>query len=434
MKVTFIRPTMVKGIRSSDAMHPLAFAVLAGLTPPDVEIEFFDERIEEIPEHLQSDLVAISVQTFTARRAYEIAQGFMQEKIPVVLGGYHPTFRTAEALQHADSVVVGPAEGVWERVVKDANAGALAKIYRRDTPLMLDGISYDRTVFKGKQYSSFVPVEFIRGCKYACEFCSVASFNQNKYVARPISEVIEEIKKLETKNIILIDDNIFADEKKAMELFHALIPLKIRWGAQASIDIVNNDEVLSLMARSGCRVVSIGFESLNTKNLKKMNKGFNTAKTDYKAAIKKIYGHGIMIQAFFLLGYDYDTADTFDQTIEFALQHKFFLAGFNTLTPQPGTRLFQRYKAERRLLDENWWLNEKYKYGEVMFQPKNMSSEELKKGCIKARMQFYKYAQILKRSIGDRMTISKLKNLGIHFAGNLIARREILQKMKNIQA
>lgn len=285
---------MVKGIRSSDAMHPLAFAVLAGLTPSDVEIEFFDERIEEIPEQLHSDLVAISVQTFTARRAYEIAKCFMRKGIPVVLGGYHPTFMPAEALQHADSVVVGPAEGVWERVVRDAKAGALSKIYQQEKPVVLEGIAYDRNIFKRKKYASFVPVEFNRGCKYSCEFCSVASFNQNNHVSRPISEVLEEIKNLKSKNIVIIDDNIFADEKKAMELFQALIPLKIRWGAQASIDIAGNSEVLRLMARSGCVAVSIGFESLNTKNLIRMNKGFNTVKNDYHTAIKKIYDHGIM--------------------------------------------------------------------------------------------------------------------------------------------
>ncbi|CAB1056352.1 BchE/P-methylase family protein [Olavius sp. associated proteobacterium Delta 1] len=432
MKITFIRPTMVKGIRSSDAMHPLAFAVLAGLTPSDVAIEFFDERIEEIPQQIQSDLVAISVQTFTARRAYEIAKSFTGKKIPVVLGGYHPTFMSAEALQHADSVVVGPAEGVWQNVIRDAKAGTLAKIYQQEKPVGLGKISYDRKIFNGKKYSSFVPVEFNRGCKYACEFCSVASFNQNRHASRPVSEVIEEIKCLESKTIAIIDDNIFADEKNAVELFQALIPLKIKWGAQASIDIANHDDVLGLMARSGCVAVSIGFESLNPKNLKKMNKSFNTVKNDYQTAIKKIYGHGIMIQAFFLLGYDYDTADIFDKTVEFALQNKFFLAGFNTLTPQPGTRLYKRYRLEKRLLDENWWLNEKYQYGEVMFRPRNMSAAQLKEGCIKARMQFYKYSQILNRSLTWRTTIGKLKNLGIYFAGNFIARREILRKMELI--
>ena len=424
---------MVRGTRSSDALHPLAFAVLAGLTPADVAIEFFDERIEEIPQHFQSDLAAISVQTFTARRAYEIARGFKLRKIPVVLGGYHPTFMTAEALQHADSVVVGPAEGVWEQVIRDVKAGTLARIYRKDTPILLDRITYDRSIFEGKKYSSFVPVEFTRGCKYSCEFCSVAAFNRNNYVSRPVSTVIEEIKNLSTKRIVIIDDNIFADEERALELFQALKPLKITWGGQASIDIALNDHTLKLMAESGCIAISIGFESLDSNNLQKMNKGFNTLKNDYQTAIKRISDHGIMIQAFFLLGYDYDTADTVNRAIEFALEQKFFLAGFNTLTPQPGTRLYKRYKSERRLLDENWWLNEKYKYGEVMFQPRSMSSEELKTACIKARMKFYRYSQILRRSFDIGRTICNLKNLSIFYAGNLIARREIRKKMRKIQ-
>lgn len=421
-------------MRSSDAMHPLAFAVLAGQTPSDVKLEFFDERIEEIPEQLHTDLVAISVHTFTARRAYEIADRFRAQNIPVVLGGYHPTFLPDEAMQHADSVVVGHAEGIWGQVIEDARAGCLVKVYRQEKPVGLKRVSYDRCIFKDKHYSSFVPVEFNRGCKYSCEFCSVAAFNRNRHISRPVDEVVREIKELNAKTVVIIDDNLYADEKKAKALFQALIPLKTRWGGQVSIDIADNDEMLQLMAKSGCLAVSIGFESLNPDNLKKMNKSFNTIRNDYAAAIKKIYAHGIMIQAFFLFGYEYDTADTFARTIEFARQNKFFLAGFNTLTPQPGTRLYQRYKKQDRLLEESWWLNEKYKYGEVMFRPENMSPDQLKEGCIQARKKFYTYSQIINRALNHRTTLCNLKNLGVHFAANIIARREILQKIKKIQA
>jgi radical SAM superfamily enzyme YgiQ (UPF0313 family) len=244
MKITFIRPNL-SNKRSADAMEPLVFAVLAGLTPPDVELSLFDERLEPVPYDHPTDLVALTVETYTARRAYQIAAQFRQQGIPVVMGGYHPTFLPQEALQYADSVVIGDAEGVWEQVVRDAQAGKLQQIYQQQKPPTLEGLRLDRSIFQGKRYLPLVPVQYGRGCRYACDFCSIHAFYGSNLRQRPVAEVVAEIEALNKKFIFLVDDNIFVDVPKAEALFQALIPLNIHWVCQVSIDMAHNASLLT---------------------------------------------------------------------------------------------------------------------------------------------------------------------------------------------
>lgn len=432
MKITFIRPNMTSA-RSSDAFHPLSLSLLAGMTPPDVEVELFDECIEEIPIDIETDIAAITVQTFTARRAYQIADSLRQSGTRVVMGGFHPSFMQQEALQHSDCVVAGEAEGVWERVVSDAMHGRLEKIYKQHEPVPLGGVQYDRHIFRGKKYAPVFPVEFSRGCKYSCEFCSTSAFYRGTCKSRPVKEVVEEIEKIDGKTILFVDDNMFADRQRARELMEALIPLKKRWGCQISIDVAKNDHLLDLMQKSGCVTALIGFESFRKENLRQMKKQANLAVIDYATAIKKIKGRGIMIYGSFIFGYDHDDLETFDACVDFALQHKLFLANFNTLNPMPGTGLFDRLKSHGRLIDERWWLRDKFKYGEVMFKPANMAPQHLKQGANRARVKFNSYMEILKRMLDFRANCRNAFNLFIFLTGNLIASREIRRKMRRIQ-
>ena len=432
MKITFIRPNMTAH-RSSDAMPPLAFAALAAQTPESVAIEFYDECIEEIPEAIETDLIGLSVHTFSARRAYEIADHYRRMGIPVVMGGYHPTFLPDEALAHADSVVVGPAEGIWPQVVRDAGAKSLHRLYRSEVSPAGSDLQYDMAVFTGKKYNPLLPVEFTRGCRYACEFCSVNTFNQNRHTTRPVQSVIDDIERSGAKKVLFVDDNLFSDKVEARRLIEALIPLKIKWGCQISIDVAEDRDLLALMAASGCVLFMIGFESLKSENLKQMRKGSHNSKAFFEESIGKIKDRGIMVYGSFLFGYDHDTLDIFGETLDFAMKNKLVAVNFNTLNPLPGTRLYDRLKAEGRLRSEQWWLEGKYKYGEVMFEPRQMTPRQLKEGCIRIRFAFSSLSGIFRRGLDFRANCRNRTNLGLFLLVNFVTRREYKRKMKLIQ-
>ncbi|MSQ95132.1 MAG: B12-binding domain-containing radical SAM protein [Gemmataceae bacterium] len=427
MKLTFVRPNLFDG-RSFDAMHPLCFAILKSLTPADVTTAFYDERLEYIPLDDPTDLVAMTVETYTARRAYQIANGYRSRGVPVVIGGYHPTFLPDEALQFADSVVIGDAEGVWPQVVEDARNGRLQRIYRQDDFPPLAGTRPDRRIFKGKRYAPCTLVQYGRGCKYNCNFCSIRAFYGTVLRQRPIGEVIDEIKRSRSRAIFLVDDNIFVDIPKAKELFEALIPLRISWSCQVSIDIAHDSALVQLMARSGCINALIGFESLNPKNLAQMRKAWNLKFSDYQTSIKVFQDAGIMIYGTFLFGYDHDTVDAFDEAVDFAIGNKFYLANFNPLTPTPGADLYRQMEDEKRLIFDRWWLDPNFRYGHATFHPRGMTADELTAGCLRARMRFNTYGSLLRRAWAPRTNLRSPFRFGVFLLSNLISKREIMSK------
>ena len=354
MRITFIRPNLYDD-RSSDAMEPLCFAILKSLTPADVDVKFFDERLEAIPFDQPADLVALTVETYTARRAYQIAARFRHRGVPVVMGGYHPTFLPEETLEHADAVVKGDAEGIWGQLLRDAQNGSLQAVYESPAFLPLDGLMPDRSIFEGKKYAPMGLVQYSRGCKFNCSFCSIRAFYGRSLRQRPVEDVVEDIRRSGRRHIFLVDDNLFVDVDKARELFEALVPLKIFWSCQISIDIARDTELVELMARSGCISALIGFESLDPASLKEIKKGWNVKWQSYDDAIDVFKNAGIMIYGTFVFGCDNDTADSFDASVDFAIKNKFLLANFNPLTPMPGAPLYDRMKKEGRLLHDRWW-------------------------------------------------------------------------------
>lgn len=424
MKITFIEVGM-SGALSSDAMQPLAFAILAGLTPKKHQIAFYDDRIEKIPMKLESDVVAISTGTYTARRAYELAATYRAQGIKVILGGYHPTFMPEEALQYADSVVIGDAENTWPLVLQDLEEGKLNRVYQAENPPDINKALYDETIFENKKYSKIMPVQFSRGCKFDCEFCSINAFYGDNIRYRSIDCVIEEIQRKQAKLLFIVDDNLFVDRSKTIAFLKALTALKVKWVCQISIDVAGDDELLQLMAESGCICALIGFETLNLNNLKLMKKGANLVHKDYYKVVKHIQSYGIMVYGTFILGYDDDDESSFDRCLEFALKSQLILANFNPLTPMVGTRLYDRFKKEGRLIYEKWWLDPNYKYGSAMFYPKKMTPLELEEGCYRIRKEFNKYGNIFNRYISNP---TNKQYTGIFLAANLISRREIMNK------
>ncbi|MGH7139404.1 MAG: B12-binding domain-containing radical SAM protein [Pirellulales bacterium] len=427
MKITFIRPNLFEG-RSFDAMQPLCFAILRSLTPPDVTTTFYDERLEPVPLDERTDLVAMTVETYTARRAYQIASAYRRRGVPVVMGGYHPTFLPDEALQFADAVVVGDAEGVWPQVLDDARRGQLKPLYRQDEFPALGGVMPDRRIFRGKRYAPLTLVQYGRGCKYNCSFCSIRAFYGTVLRQRPVEEVVDEIKRCRARTVFLVDDNIFVDLPRAVELFEALIPLRIAWSCQVSIDIAHEPALVRLMARSGCINALVGFESLQIGNLVQMRKAWNVKHQDYQASIRAFQQAGIMIYGTFLFGYDGDTVASFDEAAEFAISNQFYLANFNPLTPTPGADLYRQLEQEGRLIYDRWWLDPNFRYGYATFHPRGMTADDLTAGCLRARLRFNTWASLCRRAFAPRTNLRTPFRLGVYLLSNLISKREILSK------
>jgi radical SAM superfamily enzyme YgiQ (UPF0313 family) len=404
MRLTLVHPAVgrrpgVNYMRTWQ-MEPLPIAVLAALTPKDVSIAFYDDRMEAIDFDRPTDLVAIPVETYTAKRAYQIASEFRRRRVPVVMGGFHATLMTDEVKDYAEAVVVGEAEELWPHVIEDARMGCLKPIYQSNSQPDLGQVRYDRSLFRGRRYLRLGLVETGRGCRFPCDFCAVQTFFQRTARHRPIDAIVSEIASLkdEKKLFFFVDDNFAADLAFARELAEALAPLGIRWVTQMSINAAHDETFLAALARAGCSGVLIGFESLDEGVLRAMKKRFNTMRGGFTVALANLRRHGIRVYGTFVFGYDGERADAFDEAAEFAMDHRFYLAAFNHLTPFPGTPLFARLKREGRLLYERWWLDERYGYNGIPFQPKTMAPDDIRQGCLRARRRFYAWKSIVRRA------------------------------------
>lgn len=426
MKVTFIRPNL-GDFRSPDAMEPLAFAVLKAVTPPDVQCEFFDERLEPIPPTLQTDLVALTIETYTARRAYQLARRFRQQGLRVVAGGYHPSFLPEETLQHVDAVACGDAERIWPQMLRDAARDRLEPIYRQP-PTPMDGLRYDRSLFRGKGYGLVTPLQFSRGCRFACDFCSIHAFYGRHLSCRPVDELLAELPQLRSRHVFVVDDNLFVGNQETRELLVALRGSGLRWGCQISVDVAADPALLRAMQQAGCVAVLLGLETLDAQNLTLMRKRWN-AKLPYAEAIRRFHEHGILVYGSFIFGYDHDTPDVFRRTLDFALEQKLFLVNFSPLTPTPATGLYARLQREGRLLSPQWWLDPNYAYSDAVYQPQSMTAQQLTQGTHWARGEFFKASRMLRRVVSPPMGCTSLRHRFLTLLGNWTSRRALQRKL-----
>jgi radical SAM superfamily enzyme YgiQ (UPF0313 family) len=241
-------------------------------------------------------------------------------------------------------------------------------------------------------------------------------------------DVVQEVERLQTKYILFVDDNLFLSPSALKVLATALIPLHIAWGGQISVDAARDPELIRSLSQSGCVAVLIGFESLHAGNLAQMHKSWNRSIQAYETAIKTLYDHGIMICGTFVFGYDHDTPDSFKRCVEFTLRWKLFLAHFNLLIPYPGTTLYARLQQEGRLINDPWWLNPNFQYGQAAFHPRGMTAEELTRGCFWARKQFNSLFSIAQRAIHPQANIRNWTQARLYVLANLITRTEIYRK------
>ncbi len=426
VKITFIQPNMFNG-KPNDCMEPLVFALLRALTPESVETAFHDERLRPIPFGEKTDAVVLSVGTFTARRSYQIAHRYRSQGIPVIAGGFHPTLCPDEVSLYVDSVVVGDAEDIWHCVISDLEKRTLRKRYKSTYPPLL-GIPPDRSIFRGNKYVPVKPVQFGRGCPHSCDFCSIHTFYGTTLRQRPVESVLKELYPLRRHHIFFTDDNLLHNHASASALFSELKNEKLRWSCQMSLDVAEKPKVLKQMAESGCKSVTVGFESLNPNNLRLMGKTVNHRLRDYADCIRVFHEHGIMVYGTFVFGYDFDTVDSLKETLDFSLANNLFLANFNPLTPLPGTALHARLKKEGRLINDPWWLDEKYRYGKVAFQPRGMSAEELEEGCFWMRSEFNKHRNIASRLLGNKTNRKSAYHAATYLCTNRASRKEIHRK------
>jgi len=342
-----------------------------------------------------------------------------------VMGGFHATLMPEEVMEHADSVVVGAAEPLWPEFLEDFRRGKMKPKYVSENGNGFSSVLPDRSIYRNKKYTRVTLVEAGRGCPHHCEFCSICQFFNRSYYPRPVDDVVREIKALKARHVFFIDDNLVVNRDHTIRLLKALIPLKLIWVGQVSLSIARDTEILSLMKESGCNGVLIGFESLNKDNLLSMGKNINAVVDDFSDALKQFRKYRFAVYATFMFGYDNDTPESFDQTLEFAIKQNFFFMAFNHVVPFPGTPLYKRLKQENRLIYDKWWLADEYRFGDIAFHPQKMTASELSQYCFNYRNKFYGLYSILKRGLDFQANCKSLFMVGVYFAQNVISRKDV---------
>ncbi|HNE13739.1 MAG TPA: radical SAM protein, partial [Accumulibacter sp.] len=361
--------------------QPLTLTTLAALVPPELgaEITLYDEGIIELPSQIDAELIGMTVITGTAPRAYELAAHFRARGKIVVLGGPHVTLLPNEAAKHADSICVGYAEDSWPRLLRDFAAGCLQPAYHQGADFTLNRPEMPfarRDLFDSRSFLTQAVFEATRSCAHDCEFCVAPAAWGRKQYQKPIDWVIRDIQQFGQKKILFVDLNLISDKKYARELFTRLIPLKIEWFGLSTVLIGHDREFMELAARSGCKGLLLGLETVTPESLRDSRKRFN-ASVDFRTVIDDLHRLEIAIQGCFVFGLDHDTTDVFDATVEIAIEAGIDLPRYAVLTPFPGTPLHTRLDREGRILTRDWTL---YDAQHVVFQPRNMSVRELAEG------------------------------------------------------
>jgi radical SAM superfamily enzyme YgiQ (UPF0313 family) len=397
------------------ALHyaPLTLSTLAGLVPEEMEaeIEIYDETVEAIPTDLDADLIGITAITGTSVRCYRWADYYRARGATVVLGGVHPTLVPEEAASHANAVVVGPAEQSWPQLLRDYRRGSLRPVYREEPGFTLEGRPHPRRdLLKRSLYVTANSVEASRGCSHRCTFCVVPSTNGNRILVRPTREVAEEIERLPGKEVIFVDPNLIANPAYARKLFDEIAPLKRWWFGLVTSVIDHRDDLLDAMARSGCRGVLIGLESVTSSGLGAINKRFNVVE-NYPRLVKKLHDRGIGLNGTFVFGTDGDDTGVFARTVDLVQELKIDLPRYAIVTPFPRTPFYQELETEGRIRERDWSL---YDVEHCVFEPRQMSREQLEAGLEWAWRQTYSAGAIAHRiaSFSLRGLIDVGVNLG----------------------
>jgi radical SAM superfamily enzyme YgiQ (UPF0313 family) len=386
-KDTDVLTKIIGGKRSLN----LTLSQVAALTPEEYNVQIIDENYEKLDFNNNVDLVGITSLTMCAPRAYEIADKYRSNRIPVVLGGNHPTVLPKEAKKHADAVVIGEAENIWQQLLSDFKKDKLKPFYTSRKNITSKEIPEPRRdLLNKRKYSDGILIN--RGCPNRCEFCFIT--NTSKRTVRPIENVLSEINKISSKVILIYDSNFTWNVEYNKRLLVELKKFKKKWLASGTINILGkNDEFLRLAKEAGLFSWCIGFESISQRSLDEADKKINQVDM-YLSAIKKIKKYGQAIVGSFIFGFDNDMPNIFELTYNTIEKWDIDAADFHILTPFPGTPLYKRLKKEGRILSEDW---NKYNLANAVFQPKNMSAKELFEGTQWIIQKYYSIPNIIKR-------------------------------------
>lgn len=428
-KLLLINPAQEHKLNLVKVLHvqPTSLGYLAALTPSDWDIEIIDENVETLT-FKDADLVGITAFTNNVPRAYEISEHYRRKGIKTVMGGIHASLLYEESKHYTDSVVIGEAESVWQRLLHDFESDELKRFYIGEHTSLENLVKPRRDLYSCRY--KIGSVQTARGCPMDCEFCSVTTFHGRTYRERPVEEVLDELEAVNNKNIYFLDDTILGygkkAEERAIQLFRGMKErgLNKRWFSQVGIDFANNSEVLKCAQKAGCVAVGIGLESIDEEALRGMHKSRNlkVGVRNYRELIKKIHEHGIGVAGSFLFGNDEDSKDIFERTTEFILDSKLDGAQFTILTPLPGTRLYNRLKQEGRLFYTNYPYDWKYyDFGEVVFKPKHMTPDELKEGVTQIYRHTTSRVTLLKKAL-DTLIQTRSLNLSRPVIGYLTNR------------
>ncbi len=388
---------------------PLGLMVLAGLTPPSWEITIVDENLSvpDYPAMPRPDLVGITAFTSQANRAYEVAAQFRNMGVPVVIGGIHATMCLEEVMERVDSVVTGEAEGIWPQVLEDAQRGNLKRRYDGGFAEIND-VPLARHDLLASGYA-FGAIQTTRGCPLNCSFCSVTAFNGARYRQRPIADVVREFQSIREKHVLVVDDNLIGTRPehiaRAKEMFRAMAQANLRkeWIAQATINFADDEELLVLAAKAGCKGVFIGFESLSAEGLREVGKKFNLLKgRDFRTSVRRIRRHNILVAGSFIIGLDIDEAGIGKRIAKVARQYGVDNLNVLFLTPLPGTRLWDQMKSQDRIALDTF--PQDWKYYTLTFpvaRYKHLSVDSTIEEMVSCERDFYSMPHILRRALGS---------------------------------
>jgi radical SAM superfamily enzyme YgiQ (UPF0313 family) len=384
---------------------PLSLMVLAGMTSPEWEITIVDENLgaPDYPAMPRPDLVGITAFTSQASRAYEAASYFRGLGVPVIMGGIHATMCLDEVMARVDSVVTGEAEGVWPQVMEDARRGSLKRQYDGGLAEMKD-VPLARHDLLPARYA-FGAIQTTRGCPLNCTFCSVTAFNGARYRQRTIPDVVREFQVIREKRVLVVDDNLIGTRTehiaRAKELFRAMAKANLRkeWVGQATINFADDEELLALAAKAGCKGVFIGFESPTPEGLRELGKKFNLLKgRDIRASVRRIQRHHIMVVGSFIIGLDVDQPGIGERIASVASQYGIDNLNVLFLTPLPGTRLWDQMKGDGRIALSTF--PEDWKYYTLTYpvaRYTNLSLDAVIQEMISCNRSFYFMPRVLRR-------------------------------------
>jgi radical SAM superfamily enzyme YgiQ (UPF0313 family) len=371
---------------------------LAAMTPRDYSVEITNENYENIDYDKPVDLVGITSYTMTAPRVYNIADKFREKGVTVVLGGYHPSALPNEAIQHADSIVIGEAELSWPQLLNDFKKGKLKQFYKADKLIEADKIlPLRRDLIKHNPIMG--GIQSTRGCPHGCEFCAITNFFGGRTVRfRPIKHVINEMKNMPNRVFLFHDPSLTLNPSYTKALLKEMKKLNKGWVANGNTNVLGRDEeLLKLAAEAGCIAWFVGFESVSQKSLNGVDKTCNKVE-EFQQTVKKIQKYGMGVQGGIVFGLDHDEPDIFDLTLQALYDWGVDAAEINILTPFPGTPVFEKLEKEKRIFTKDW---SKYDQVEVVFKPKNMTEKELFEGARHVAKEFYSPLELIKRIWGN---------------------------------